>query len=333
MENRKYNTKSIVEAGLISAVIIILMLITGYVPMVSFMGTLILPVPVALLYIRHNLKVTLTAIVVSAIITAALFNPIQALLSAISFGLTGLTLGYSVRKNKSSTYILILMGLTSLIATVLTTVLTIVIIQKSGVTQFIIKSVNDACDTFKQSFEMAKSFYSKAGMTSEQLALLDQFTNMINPDLLFNAIAAGLILQAASSAFLNYIVSKAILRRLGYTLQRIRPFTEFYINSFIGALVVLPVPLGIFLQAKGIPVGKPLLVSGEIIMQVVFAVIGISVAVYFLKRRFNLPNAFIILIVIFTAFNQLFTLAYMFIGLADMLFDFRKINPNRILRR
>lgn len=333
MENRKYDAKSIVEAGLIAAIIIVLMLVTGYVPMISFMGTLLLPVPVALLYIRHDLKITLTAIVVSAIITATLFNPIQALLSAISFGLTGLTLGYSIRKNKSSTYILILMGLASLIVTILTTVLTIVMIQKSPVIQFVTKTVNEACEAFKQSFEITKSFYSKAGMTSEQLALFDQFTNIINPDLLMNTIAAGLIMQAALSAFLNYIVAKAVLRRLGYTLQRIKPFTEFYINSFVGALVVLPVPLGIYLQEKGIAVGKPLLLSGQLIMQVVFTVIGISVAVYFLRRRFKLQKGFIVLIILFTAVNQLFSIMYMVIGLTDMMFDFRKINPNRILRR
>jgi uncharacterized protein YybS (DUF2232 family) len=180
---------------------------------------------------------------------------------------------------------------------------------------------------------MTKSFYTKAGISSEQLAMFDQINNMINPDLFLNTIAAGLIMQAAASAFFNYIVAKAILRRLGYTLQRIKPFTEFYINSFVGALVVMPVPLGIYLLEKGIPAGNQLLLSGKLIMMLVFVTIGISVTVYFLRRRFKLQKGFIVLIILFTAVNQLFSTVYLFIGIADMMFDFRKINPNRILRR
>ena len=69
MENKNYSTKAIVEAALISVIISVIMILTGYLPMLSFIGTLILPIPVAILYIRYNNKVTLTAIFVSLILT------------------------------------------------------------------------------------------------------------------------------------------------------------------------------------------------------------------------------------------------------------------------
>lgn len=333
MENRKYNTKAIVEAGLISAVIVVLMLITGYVPIISFMGTLILPVPVALLFIRHDIKVTVAAIVISCLITAMLFNPIQAVLSAISFGLIGLTLGYSIKKDKSSNFTLLLLAIMSLIATVLTYIITIALIQKTTFAAFFTSFVNELNLALSESVAMVKSFYGKVGMTSEQLAQLDSMFAMFNTEFLINAFAAIVLFQSLISAYFNYITAKAILRRLGYQMKKMTPFSQLYINSLAGAFIVMPVPLGVYLKAKGIPIGDPILVSGQIIMQYTFLVVGISVAVYFLKNRFKLTNGIITLIVLFAAFNVLFARIFLYIGLADMIIDFRKVNPNRILKR
>jgi uncharacterized protein YybS (DUF2232 family) len=329
MENKKYNTKSIVEAGLISAIIVVLMLITGYVPMVSFMGTLILPVPVALLFIRHDIKVTIAAIVVSALITATLFNPIQALMSAISFGLTGLTLGYCIKKDKSSNYTLLLLAVVSLVANILTYALTIFLIQNTTITVFITRTIDELNLVFKD----VRAMYSNIGMTEEQLKQVDAMMAIFNTDFLINALTAFLILQAAFSAFLNYVTAKAILRRLGYVMKSMTPFTKLYINSLAGALIVMPVPLGVYLKAKNLPLGAPILTSGTLLMQYAFLMIGISVAAYFLKNRFRLSNGVITLIIIFISFNPVFSSMLLYLGIADMIIDFRKINPNRILKR
>jgi uncharacterized protein YybS (DUF2232 family) len=142
-----------------------------------------------------------------------------------------------------------------------------------------------------------------------------------------------LILQAAFSAFLNYVTAKAILRRLGYVMKSMTPFTKLYINSLAGALIVMPVPLGVYLKAKNLPLGDPIFTSGTLLMQYAFLMIGISVAAYFLKNRFRLSNGVITLIIIFISFNPVFSSMLLYLGIADMIIDFRKINPNRILKR
>jgi uncharacterized protein YybS (DUF2232 family) len=332
MENKTYNTKSMVEAGIISGIIVVLMLITGYVPIMSFMGTLILPIPVALLYIRHNVKITLSAIVVSALITAVLFNPIQALMSAISFGLTGLTLGYSIKNDKSSNFTLFLLSAMSLVATIITYLLTIILIQNTTITQFFTNFVNELNFALKESMDMTKGLYSKAGMTAEQLNQIDAMFAVFNTDFLINAFGAILIVQSFFSAFLNYVTAKAILRKLGYHMKKMTPFTELYVSSLAGALIVLPVPLGVYLKAKNYSIGAPILTSGQILMQYTFLAVGVSIAVYFLRNRFRLSNGVITLIVLFTVFNPMFSSAFLFLGAADMIFDFRKVNPNKILK-
>jgi uncharacterized protein YybS (DUF2232 family) len=156
---------------------------------------------------------------------------------------------------------------------------------------------------------------------------------IFNADFLINAITAILILQAAFSAFLNYVTAKAILRRLGYVMKSMTPFTKLYINSLAGALIVMPVPLGVYLKAKNLPLGDPIFTSGTLLMQYAFLMIGISVAAYFLKNRFRLSNGVITLIIIFISFNPVFSSMLLYLGIADMIIDFRKINPNRILKR
>lgn len=333
MEHRNVETKSLVEASIISAIIIVLMLITGYVPFIAFVGTLILPVPVALLYVRHNLRLTILSIIVSTIITAMLFNPIQAVISALTFSFVGLILGYGIKKEKSSTYTVILLAIMSLLATIATLVLTVVFIQKTSFPAFFTKMIGDVNEAMKQSMEMIKGTYTKWGIPKEQLAQLDTIYSMINPEFIFNMAAAILIMQAVISAVLNYAVARAILKKLGYNLKRLRAFTELYINSFAAAIVIAPIPLGIYLQAKKIPAGGPILISGQLIMEYTFIIIGISVVVYFLRNKYKLTKGATTMIVIATFIIPIFATIFLYIGLADMIFDFRKINPDRILKK
>lgn len=333
MENRVYKTKSVVEAGIISAIIVLLMIITNYVPFINFLGALILPVPVALLYIRHELKITVLAIVVSVILSSVLFNPIQAVLSALSFSFIGLILGYAIKKDKNSSYTIFLLTLMSFIATVLTIVLTAVVIQKTSLNVFFTKFVNDLSEAMKQSIELSKSIYTKMGISQAQMVQMESIYAKFTPELFINMGAGMLILGAFSSSVINYIVAKAILKRLGYNLKKIRSFMELYINSFAGAIIIAPIPLGVYLQAKNIPIGNPILMSGQLIMQDVFAVIGISVVAYFLKHKFKLSKGSITLIIIAAFFIPIFAQVFLYIGLADMMFDFRRINPDKILKK
>lgn len=329
MENRVYKTKSIVEAGIISAIIVVLMIITGYVPFIAFVGTMILPVPVALLYVRHNFKVTLLAIVVSAIITSILFNPIQAVLSALSFSLVGLVLGYGIRKDKESTFTIFSLTIISLITTILSFVITVVIIEKTTFIAFLTTSINLMNETIKQSV----SLYKAAGMSDAQLAQLDTLYKMMTPQFFMNVAAAVFIMGSFISAILNYAVAKAILKKLGYNLKKLRSFMELYINSFAGAIIILPIPLGVYLQAKKIPIGTPILISGQVIMQYVFIIVGISVVTYFLRNRYKLTKGITTFIIIAAFITPIFATMFLYVGLADMIFDFRKVNPDRILKK
>lgn len=328
MDNSIYKTKSIVEAGIISAIIIVLMLITSYMPFIPFIGTMILPLPVAILYVRHDLKITILAILVSTIIIALAFNPVQALLSVISFSLVGLVLGYGIRKDKDSTITVLLLTVAIIVSNGLSIVITAALIQKTTVYSLLVSSINMLNDALKQTIDI----YKGMGIPQQQLDQFQAIIKLFTPELFINMLAASLIIGAFLTSIINYTVAKAVLKRLGYNLKKFRAFTELYINSLAGALIILPIPLGVYLQAKKMPIGAPILTSGQLIMQYVFVVIGISVVAYFLLNKYKLTKGIVALIIIAAFTNSLFATIFIYIGLADMIFDFRKINPDRILK-
>lgn len=333
MENKKYNTKSLVESGLISGIIIILMFITAYVPFVSFVGTILLPIPVAVLYMRHNIKAVLISIVVSTIITAMFFNPIQALISSVSFSIIGITLGYLFKKDKNSTTIIAYMTAASLLVTIITTILTIVLIQKMSFTEFFIKTANELKETINLSINMLKKTYESMGITQEQLDQVEMIFNNITPEFLMDTLGGGIIFLSFISGMLNYSVAKLVLQKLGYKIKKMVSFTEIYINSWGGLILTIPVIAGMILQKSGISFGRPIFTSGLYLLYYVFLMIGISVAMYFLRNRYNLKKGMIIFLIIITALNPAFSIIYIGIGFIDMLVDFRHLNPEKILKK
>lgn len=335
MENKNYSTKAIVEAALISVIISVIMIVTGYLPIVSFIGTLILPIPVAILYIRHNNKITITAIFLSIILTSLVYNPIMAIYSAITYSIIGIALGYCVKKNKKSSITILFLAIGSAISNILTLAFSMLFIEKVSVTDFLSKNLEFMKQTIKASMEQVKVLYSQAGITPEQLKFLDKNFEIINKmdvALIIALIPATIFILSFISAYLNYIVSRAILKKLNYKMEEVLPFSRVYVSNIVGAILIGIVCIGIILSAKKIPGGDYILNSSQILVQFVFIINGLAASTYFLRVKRNLSKPVVLLILVLTTLSPLGSI-YFSIGLMEMAFDFRKLDPYRIKRK
>ncbi|MBZ9609757.1 YybS family protein [Clostridium estertheticum] len=335
MENKKYSTKAIVEASLIAVIISVIMIITGYLPIMSFIGILILPIPVAILYIRHNSKITITAIFLSIILTSLVYNPIMAIYSAIAYSIIGIALGYCVKENKRSSITLLFLGISSAISNILTIAFSMIFIEKVSFMNFISKNLEFFKQTMKVSFDGAKNFYSQAGITPEQLKLLNENFEMINKmdvTIVLVVIPASILIISFISAYLNYIVSRSILEKLNYKMDKVLPFSRVYVTNILGAVLIGIVCIGIILSAKKIAGGDYILNSSQLLVQLVFMINGLAAATYFLRVKKNLSKPVVALILVLTSFSRLGSI-YFSIGLMEMAFDFRKLDPYRIKRK
>lgn len=325
MQNRSYNTHAIVEAGLITAIIVVIMLFSVYVPIFSMLGTFILPIPVTVLYIRQNWKVTLTAVFVSGIIIAMTYNPISALTASVLFGSTGITLGYCIRHEKKFSFTIILLAIASAAATMLDAVVYVNLIDKKGLMGVInenIKIINGSMDT-------VNSLYLKMGVSQAQLAQLKQIFAIFTPDFILKLIPAMLIIASFFSAYFNYIITKSILKKLRYEMKQEVTFTNIYINNRIGTFLVVLVIIGLLLNRYNMSSGGYVLNSSTIVLQIALLTDGVSLAAYYLRNKFRMPKAFTVIILTIIIFSQASNLLVI-AGLIDMVLDFRKLDPFRI---
>jgi len=335
MKNKNYSTKAIVEASLISVIISMIMIITGYLPIASFIGTLILPIPVAILYIRHNKKITITAIFLSIMLTSLIFNPIKAIYAAITCSIIGIVLGHCVKKNKTSSITLLFLTIGSAISSILTIAFSLSFIAKVNFVDFISKNLELIKQSMKSSVDGAKGIYLQNGITPDQLKLLDKSYEMINKmdvALFLAIIPAGIFIISLVSAYLNYIVSRAILNKLNYKMAEILPFSRVYVSNIVGAVLIGIVCIGIIMASKKITGGEYIQNSSQFLVQFVFIINGLAASTYFLRVKKNLSKPVVVLILGLTTLSPLGSI-YFSIGLMEMAFDFRKLDPYRIKRK
>lgn len=326
MQNRIYNTKAIIEAGLISALIVVIMLLNVYVPIFSLLGMFILPVPVTVLCIRHNYKVTLAAVVVSSILIAMLYDPISALTSSILFGSTGITLGYCIKHNKKFSTTMVFLAIATALAVIINFTVFSSFINKNGITGL----VNQNIKMLNESLNMSKDLYGKMGVPNEQFAQIEKSFSIFTTDFVLKLIPAILVIMSFGSAYFNYVITRSILKKLRYDIEEVKPFNRIYVNTRIGTIVALFLILGILLNKNKIAAGEYISNSSLIILQLIFVLDGLAVAAYYLKNKFNMSKMATVLILIFTAMSQV-SIIYMYLGFADMIVDFRKLDPYRRL--
>lgn len=325
MENRSFKTKSVVEAGLISALIVILALINAYVPGFSVFGTFLLPIPVTVLYLRHNFKVSLSAVLVSGILVGLTYDPIRGLTSAVIFGLTGMTLGYCIKKDIKVSITIILLAVASALGTIIDYAVYLNFIDKRGLMGFITASLK----LMNESMNSAIKIYENFGITTDQIKPLLDTMKLLTPEFVLNLIPSILIIGGLVSAFLSYKITGMILKKLRFNMKEMKPFTEIYLNSRIGVAIVALLLLGVVLSKYKISGYEYILTTSQVILQIALMIDGVSLLTFFLIRKFNISKAIVALIIIFTVLQPPFSIIYVYAGLADIIMDFRKLDPLR----
>ncbi|WP_125154208.1 YybS family protein [Clostridium rectalis] len=329
MQNKIYNTKGLVEAGLITAILVVLALMNIYVPIFTTLGRFILPIPVTVLYLRQNIKMTITSIIVSGVIIAMVYSPFAGLTSAIMFGITGITLGYCIKKDRKISITLLLLSIASFIGTVTQLIVYIKLIANSSIRAL----TDEMVKMMRESFDLTINIYTSMGVTKEQLKPFYDLINMFNTEYVLKLIPAILVISSFVFAYLTYIITKAIIKKLGYEIKPMTSISQIRIDIKFTTIIAILLLLGVVLVRRKVPSGEYLTLSAQTLLQYIFVLQGIAVAVYYLKNKFHLAKGFIILIILITFFSPI-SMIYVMIGLSDIILDFRKIDPNRnVLRK
>lgn len=324
MHNRVYNTRAIIESGLLIIFIVIIKLLNTYIPFFELVGFFILPIPITVIYIRHNYKVTIGAIVVSAVLLLMIFDPLTALTSSIMVGFAGITLGYCIKHDKKASTTILFLAIAFIIVWIINVTIYSTLIDKGGIVAILDKSIK----AMNESFNMVKGTYMKMGISKEQIASMENMYKNINTDSILKVMPFSLIMLSICLAYLNYTITRNILKRLNYTMREIKPFSQLYINTRIGTIVGLIFIIGLLLNRSNIALKEYIVICSQAVFQLTVMLNGLAVATYYLRRKYNLSKAVTVLILIFTSTSQFYVI-YVYAGLLDIIFDFRKLDPYR----
>jgi len=329
MEQKKYSTNAIVEAGLIAVFIAVILIVTGYAPVLSFLGVLILPIPITVLYLRQNFKTTLCCILVSTIVTSMVFDPITSVSAAINYSLVGLTLGYCIKNKKSSYYTIITLTVACILSYILSLLILAVFVEKTNLVNLIKEYINTIMNSFNSSMEQIKGYYRDMGMSNEQLQNIDKVLSSFNKDILIMMLPAAVVGYGFVSAYVNYVIASVILKKLRYEVNSLMPFSEFYISNLVGAFLIGCICIGIILNGRGVSGAEYLYKATFILLSLILSLNGIATAVYYLQRKRLMPKGTIVFIIVLSFILALGNI-YLMVGFVEMILDLRRLDPYRI---
>lgn len=313
MQHRQ-QTKSMVEGALLAALTVLLSLVGIYLPVIGAFIAFTWPVPITILGLRHGLKWSLMATVVSGIILSLLVSPMQALSLVLGFGLLGIVLGEAVKRDLSVGKIIWLGATASLISKI------ILFFAAS-----FLLGLNSFAENFtmmQRSIDQVLEMYKNMGMDKNQLeAMRESFHNMIG--LMKIVFPSLLVVASILDTFLNYILSQAILKRLGYPAKKVPPFSEWRLPRWVVAGFIIGIIFLIGGQHYKIEGLTTVGLNLQYFSSMLFLIQGFAVVSYYLAK-YKVTGIIRWLILLMLFITPIFVGILVWVGLLDVWFDYRR---------
>ncbi|HCW04060.1 MAG TPA: hypothetical protein DGK91_05705 [Clostridium sp.] len=319
-------TRSLVEAGLLVAITVVISIFVLFVPVLGAIGSFVLPIPIAVLYIRHDFKLSLIASIVSALIVGITLGLETSLSFFALFAIIGLILGYCFKKKVKVSKSLILISFVGIVGYVILAIVSLLLLYKDG-----LSSIADLIKTnLKESFEAYISLLGNESVTNEIDMIREWIDNITIQSVLSLAII-GLIMMSLMQSFIYYFLTRLIIKRLNMDVIEIGEYDKVYIDNRIGALLIITVSIGAILHSRNIIIGTYIYNIAVIILIITLTVVGSAVIYYYLKNKFKINTvaaAIIIVVILFTPLS----IFIVYTGFSDLIFDFRKLDPHRLFK-
>lgn len=321
MEEQKFNSRTLLEIILISTIIVILTMITSFLPTLA---TVILPIPIIILYLRRNISETYICIIITIIALSLATNPHIAVLFAAIYGLIGIGVGYCVKNNKSAYRTFITTCILTLLSIIVAIIIYTTFIDKKSIIDLVNEIVSSIQVYTRQNLE-----YIAANFSTD---MSDIIATVTSKEMIVGYIPVVLIMTTVISSYLILIISNKILKSLKMKDINVLHFSNFYVSNLIGAFLIAILAISIIIKSKEIADIKYIITITTGLVVVIFLLNGMATISYVLRKKTHLSKIATIIVLVVTYFMGLGNL-YAFLGLVEMIFDFRKLDPHRIFKK
>ncbi|KMO85801.1 hypothetical protein AB840_11530 [Megasphaera cerevisiae DSM 20462] len=302
-------------AGCFAAVMLILALLSTYVPIFSFIGYFIMPIPISVTYMKYGIRQALLLGITAGILMGIFIDPLTAVIQLLTFGSVGIAVGAGFRHEWPP--VRMLLGVTAaLIGTAIVLIGLVYAVMDINV-------ITTLGNTFNMVVDNMLAQYKNSGMSEIQLAeanvQLEQVRQML-PVLMPMVVC----LAAAVIAYINIKVSQVMLIRLGFSVRPFLPIRYWEISRSMIYLYILAIVMKYWGTTRDI---QWLNIIGINLNQMAFFFIciqGIAFAFYFLDRRFKIGTGVQALLLVMFFVLPVFSYLAFIIGIIDMLVNYRK---------
>ena len=305
---------SMTESGILAAITVVMALIAVYVPMLGIVAVLLWPLPMIVLIVRHGLRWGIMSVLVAAILTAVLVEPLISLRLALAFAPGGIALGIGYRRGWPGVRIFTVGVMVSLAAKMAALGLVFLITNIHPFTmQF---------DALNDSFQKSVEIYQSFNMTEEQIEQAKE-TFSQNMQLVKLLLPMVVVLMGLMDTALNFVIGGKVLHRLGHDVPVFPKFTEWRLPkaflylfgfSLVGMYWGTTRELALLYQVS---------LNGNMIAT--FAGIIQGVALYQnMTERYHWSKILSTVVLVFIVLNGVLLQLLAFTGLFDMVFDYRR---------
>ena len=307
--------KPLTEGGILAAISVVMALTSIYVPLLGTIVAFIWPLPIIILVVRHGLRWGILASVVSGILIALLIHPMQAISMTVAFGLVGLVIGYNYRQGYGA--------FKSLLMAMAASIISKIAVLALGALLLNINPMSMQIDIMKEAFSTSIDIYRSSGMSENEIAQLETNfkTGLDTISLLFPII---IVMAGMLDAYINFIVSGRVLRRLGtLDLVTLKPFTQWRFSLWVVYLYAFSL-IGMY---WGPQLKSDLLfqvsLNANIFANLLGFVQGLTLLGY-AADHYKLGKFIRVFGVIVLATNGFFLQVISLTGLFDIIFDIRR---------
>lgn len=305
-------TTQITEAALITTFMTLLVII-GY----SMFPVIILlyPVPFIIIGVKHKTKYNIYSIIASSILIGILIDIFTGILIFLVFGLISITITYMINKKYRPQQILIGGTIAAIVTTLLAVVIFGYITGVSFFTQF--------STSLTENMKLQLNALKEMKLSSQEFSMLKEVL-MATVEYVIIIVPASLIISSIFIVYINYWMATAILKRLGYKTVEVPRFMYFNLpsNIIMGSMVIIIAAL--IVRYMKLFYYETIFINTLIIIFFVFLMQGLSVVIFLMNKRnmHKITKAILIFLIII---NVPLSLIITFIGLLDVILDFRKL--------
>lgn len=303
---RSGNVKASVEGGFLTAITVLFALISFYMPAAGLLLVFIMPLPIAILGVRHGLRWSITATVATGLLAVILVNPIYAVIITVSFGLSGVVMGHCFHKGLNMTKSLLWGAAATLLS-----------IAAGTLVAFLVIGVNPIVLQTEAVHKAMEYFAVRSGE-----GIRERIDNITKLYLL--VFPAGLGVSALVISYVNLILTRLVLIRLGHRVAAFLPFRSWTIPGFMVFVYGLAMLSSYYGQIKSVPQVYQVGLNLQLIANALMVIQGLAFLA-FMAEKYKLSRFVYTAVVLLFFSHEYFTQLLVLIGLFDLAFDIRKL--------